>query len=344
MLEDRSKNLGIKNLGIVVIGRNEGDRLRQCLLSVLDSAPDIIYVDSGSTDNSVAMAKSLGVEVLELDLTVPFTAARARNEGLTKLLQLHPELTYVQFVDGDCEVVPGWLEQAYEVLTTNADWVVVCGRRRERYPGRSLYNFLCDLEWNTPVGEAKACGGDAMMRVAAWQEVNGFDPSLIAGEESELCLRLRRQGGKIVRLSGDMTLHDAQMTRFGQWWQRSVRSGYAYAAGAGLHGQAPERHRVKETKSIWLWGGIVPAIALATVGLSHGWSLVLLFAYPLLVYKIYRYLKTRYSSRHALIYALNCVLIKFPQIQGQIQFSLNKLLGRKQSILEYKAPSTVSSK
>lgn len=335
------KNL-LDNFGIVVIGRNEGDRLRRCLLSVVDSASDIIYVDSGSTDDSVAMAKSLGVEVLELDLTVPFTAARARNEGLTRLLQLNPDLTLVQFVDGDCEVVPGWLKQASEALTEHADGVVVCGRRRERFPKRSLYNFLCDLEWDTPVGEAKACGGDSMMQVAAWRQVQGFNPSLIAGEESELCLRLRRQGGKIFRLEGDMTLHDAQMTRFGQWWQRSVRSGYAYALGAELHGKAAERHRVKETKSIWLWGGIVPAVALATVGLSHGWSLVLLLAYPLLVYKIYRYLKTRYSSRNALIYALNCVLIKFPQIQGQIQFHLNKLLGRKQSILEYKTPSTAS--
>ncbi|MEL7077544.1 MAG: glycosyltransferase [Cyanobacteria bacterium J06629_2] len=326
----------LENLGIVIIGRNEGDRLRQCLRSVVNSTPDIIYVDSGSTDDSVALAQFWGIEVLELDLTLPFTAARGRNEGLSRLLQLNPDLTLVQFVDGDCEVVPGWLERAYTALVEHQDWVVVCGRRRERYPERSLYNLICDLEWNTPVGEAKACGGDSMMRIAAWQQVQGFNSSLIAGEESELCLRLRRQGGKIMRLEQDMTLHDAQITRFSQWWQRSVRSGHAYAEGAWLYGQAPERHRLKETKSILLWGGIVPAIALGSVWLSHGWSLGLFLGYPLMIYKVYRYLKTRYSSRNALIYAINCILIKFPQTQGQIQFYLNKIRGKQQTLVEYK--------
>lgn len=326
----------LKNLGIVIIGRNEGDRLKRCLLSVVNLVNQIIYVDSGSTDNSVATAVALGIEVLELDLTIPFTAARARNEGLQQLLKLNPDLAFVQFVDGDCEVIPGWLEQAYQGLLEHPDWVVVCGRRRERYPQKSLYNLLCDLEWNTPVGETKACGGDAMMRVEAWQQVQGFNPSLIAGEESELCLRLRRQGGKIIRLEGEMTLHDAQMTRFSQWWQRSVRSGHAYAEGAWLYGQAPEHHRVKETKSILLWGAIIPAIALSLLWLSKGWSLLLFLGYPAMIYKVYRYFQTRYQPRDALLYAINCILIKFPQAQGQIQFYFSKLLGKQRTLVEYK--------
>lgn len=325
-----------ENLGIVVIGRNEGDRLNRCLLSLVSLIDDIVYVDSGSTDQSVSLAKSLGVEVLELNLAIPFTAARARNEGLIQLLQLNPKLTLVQFVDGDCEVVPGWLEQATQALSEHPDWGVVCGRRRERYPQQSLYNLLCDLEWNTPIGEAKACGGDAMMRIEAWRQVQGFNPSLIAGEESEFCLRLRREGWKIQRLEGEMTLHDAQITRFGQWWQRSLRSGHAYAEGAWLYGKVPERHRVKETKSILLWGALVPAIALGSLWLSHGWSLLLFLGYPLMTYKVYRYFKTRFTPRHSRLYAINCILIKFPQAQGQIQFYLNKLLGKQRTLVEYK--------
>ena len=325
----------MNNLGIVVIGRNEGDRLRQCLLSV-GEVNNVVYVDSGSTDNSVSMAKSLGVRVVELDLSIPFTAARARNEGLAYLLKNAPEVKFVQFVDGDCEILPGWLEKAKTEISNNSELAVICGRRRERFPNRSIYNLLCDIEWNTPVGEAKACGGDAMMRVEAFEQVNGFNPTAIAGEESELCLRLRRKGWKILRLDAEMTLHDAQITHFSQWWRRSLRSGHAYAEGAWLHGNSPDRHRIKETKSILLWGLIIPLIILGSLLPSHGWSLILLLGYPLITYKTYRYLQTKFSRKNALLYAINCILVKFPQAQGQIQFYISKLLGRQKTIIEYK--------
>ena len=326
----------MNNLGIVVIGRNEGDRLRQCLLSVGEEVNNVVYVDSGSTDDSVIMAKSLGVRVVELDLSIPFTAARARNEGFANLLKIDPEVEFVQFVDGDCKIVPGWLEKAEAEISSNAKLAVVCGRRRERFPHRSVYNLLCDIEWNTPVGEAKACGGDAMMRVEAFKQVRGFNSTLIAGEESELCLRLRHQGWKILRLDAEMTLHDAQITRFGQWWRRSLRSGHAYAEGAWLHGNSSERHRIKETKSILLWGLIIPLVILGTLLPSHGWSLILLLGYPIMVYKIYRYLRSTLETKDALLYAINCVAIKFPQAQGLIQFYLNMLLGRQRTLVEYK--------
>ena len=327
----------MKKVGVVIIGRNEGQRLHQCLLSVINQTDAVVYVDSGSTDDSVAMAKSMAVEVLELDLSIPFTAARARNEGFAYLLTINPQIEFVQFVDGDCEVAVGWLEKAYETISEQPDIAVVCGRRREKFPEQSVYNLLCDVEWDTPVGEAKECGGDSMMRVAAFQQVRGFNPSLIAGEEPELCLRLRRQGWKILRIDAEMTLHDAQITRFSQWWQRSLRSGYAYAGGFWLHGNSPERYCFKESKSIWFWGLIIPSIVLGLFWLTKGWILLVLWAYPLIVGKIYRYFKARgLEPKKALLYAISCMLMKFPQLQGQIQFYLNRMLGQKKSIVEYK--------
>lgn len=328
----------MNKIGLVAIGRNEGDRLSQCLESVISKVSLVVYVDSGSTDNSVEMARSLGAEVVELDLSIPFTAARARNAGFEQLLNLDPETKYVQFVDGDCEVVPGWLEKAAAELDTRPDVAVVCGRRRERFPETSIYNKMCDIEWDRPTGETKSCGGDSMMRVEAFQQVGGFNPSLIAGEEPELCVRLRQKNWKIFRLDAEMTLHDAQMTEFGQWWQRTLRSGHAYAEGAWLHGKPPERHWVKDSRSIWFWGLILPILALGSAWPSHGISLFLLGGYPVLTYRVYRYYQQTQGlpSSDAALYAVFCILGKFPQAQGQIQFHFNRLLGRKRNLVEYK--------
>ncbi|MBC7172600.1 MAG: glycosyltransferase family 2 protein, partial [Polyangiaceae bacterium] len=195
------------DVGCVVIGRNEGPRLDRCLRSLLDHTAHVIYVDSGSTDGSVALAERLGADVVELDLSRPFTAARARNAGFDALRERWTEVAFVQFVDGDCEVVRGWLDAARKRLEERPELAVVCGRRRERHPEASIYNRLCDMEWDTPVGDALACGGDAMMRVEAFEKAGGFNPDVIAGEEPELCLRLRMLGYRIERIAHDMTLH-----------------------------------------------------------------------------------------------------------------------------------------
>lgn len=328
----------MNSTGVVVIGRNEGNRLKQCLLSVLKKVKTVVYVDSGSTDGSVELASSLGASVVKLDLSIPFTAARARNAGFEYLLQIEPHVEFVQFVDGDCLVVDGWLEKAAEILNTKPKCLVVCGRRREQFPANSIYNRLCNIEWDTPLGEARACGGDAMMRVSVVKQVGGFNPTLIAGEEPELCVRLRQTGGKILRIDAEMTLHDAQIMHFRQWWKRSVRNGHAYAEGAWLHGQPPEKHWVKESRRIWFWGLILPFLAVASLWLTGMISIILLFAaYAILFFRVYKYAKTReISDSDALVYGLFCILDKFPQLIGQIQFHLSRLLRIKSTIVEYK--------
>lgn len=201
----------LKQIGIVVIGRNEGERLRKSLNSVVGKTACLVYVDSGSTDDSISLAQGLGVEVIELDRSIPFTAARAYNTGVEHLLKLKPDLKFVQFLDGDAILSEDWLKIAYTELANNPKLAVVCGRRREEFPEKTLYNFLSELEWITPIGEVKECGPEAMMRISSFLEVGGFNADLIAGEEPELCYRLRQQGGKIVRLDADTSLHDVQM-------------------------------------------------------------------------------------------------------------------------------------
>ncbi|MBM4105178.1 MAG: glycosyltransferase, partial [Phycisphaerae bacterium] len=230
-------------LGAVVIGRNEGARLETCLRSLLREVPatSIVYVDSASSDGSVALATSLGVIVHPVDPSRPMSAARSRNEGFERLLGVHPEIELVQFVDGDCEVLPGWLARGAAMLRGAEDLAAVCGRTVERHREATIYNRLCDIEFDAPPGAAKATGGIFMIRASAFRAVGGMRVEVVAGEEPEMGLRLRAAGWRLERLGERMVLHDSAMTRFRQWWRRSVRSGVAYAIGKHLHGRGPER-------------------------------------------------------------------------------------------------------
>ncbi len=330
----------VDRVGFVVIGRNEGARLHRCLES-LSRFRNIVYVDSNSSDDSVEWARKSGVHVVELDMSLPFSAARARNAGIRRLKTLSPPPEYIQFLDGDCELMEHWVDSAITMLDCDRRLAVVAGRRRERFPDQSLYNRLCDIEWNTPVGEAKACGGDAMIRLNVLDEVGGYNPEVIAGEEPEMCVRIRALGWSIRRIDVDMTLHDAAMLRFGQWWRRMQRSGHAYAHGVSMHGKPPENHWVREQRSILFWAAIVPSVvalsALAVAGLSS----FLLTAYLVVLYRSFRSYRARgFCPKDSCMAAGFNLLAKFPQLLGVIKFYVNNALSRRTTLIEYKGAPT----
>ncbi len=257
-------------VGFVVIGRNEGARLRQCLESVLRQSPRVIYADSASTDGSVALARDLGVKTVVLDDSAPLTAARGRNAGYRALREHFPKCEFVQFLDGDCILAPQWVEHAVEFLRSNPRAAVACGRRFEANPDASAYNRLCDEEWNTPVGRAEAGGGDALVRVSAVEQVGGFRSELKAGEEPEMMARMRHAGWEIWRLDLPMTEHDARIVRFGQWWRRALRGGYGYAQVWTTTGSLPRRLYGRQLRSALIWTGGVPlAVCLASLTLEE---------------------------------------------------------------------------
>ncbi len=327
------------SIGIVAIGRNEGERLQRCLASV--AGYPMVYVDSGSTDNSVGFAQSVGAHCVVLDMSTPFTAARARNMGFRALLERNPDLEYVMFVDGDCEIRRDWIPKALQVLAREDTVAAVCGRRRERFPEASVFNLLCDIEWDTPVGTARACGGDAVYRVQVLQDVGGFDGGFIAGEEPELCFRIRQAGYSIQRLDAEMTLHDADMTRAAQWWKRTKRSGYAYYLSANKHGHlAPEHYNRKEVKSITIWGGGFFAALILSVMMVSLWPLLLyIFACVAQVFRValkQKRIIDTFGRNAAFIYALSVVAGKIPQFVGVSQGYLRNLRGQQHTLVEYK--------
>lgn len=297
-------------VGGVVIGRNEGPRLGLCLESVKRELKCIVYVDSGSVDGSADVARRLHVPVVELDPREPFTAGRARNAGIAELLRRYPDLEYAQFVDGDCDLDGGWIAAGVQFLRANAGVAVVCGRLRERHPEASVFNRLCDLEWDTPAGDTLACGGNALYRIGAFDEAGRFSPTMIAGEEPDLCFRLRRRGWRVVRLEELMATHDAAMFHARQWWQRAKRSGYADMEASVRRGRF-ERHVHRRVWSNLLWT------------LPMAWPF-----WPLLW--------TRCALKRGPLFATHIVLGKIPHTVGQLEFWLRAINRRKIALIEHK--------
>lgn len=331
--------------GVVIIGRNEGERLKRSLLSVEATKVPFIYVDSGSTDGSQKLAQELGAELLELDLSTPFTAARARMAGLHCLLKQNTQLDTVQFLDGDCELNPNWLASAHATLAADQECAIVCGVLQERAPEQSVYNRLCQLEWRRPTGHISSCGGIFLARTEAMIQSGGFDTTLIAGEEPELCVRLRAQSWNIQAIAAPMAKHDAAMTSFGQWWKRSIRAGLGYAQGYAMHGHRPERFRRREVRSIVFYGLAAPALAVATAWHTLGLSLAIM---TLIYLRLYRRVRDGRIANgdfpsDAAVYSRFVVLGKFAQAIGVLRFHTNRLLSRRQQLIEYKSPAGARS-
>lgn len=329
------KNL-CDEVGVVVIGRNEGLRLQKCITSILNQNYNLVYVDSGSSDSSAEYVESLGVDVLRLDTNTPFSAARARNEGFHLLNNKINGLKYIQFIDGDCECCEGWLSYASTCLKNNTSYALVSGRRKEKFPEKSIYNLLCDIEWNTPIGEAKACGGDFMIRKTAFVQVGGFNNNVVSGEEPEMCYRLRNNNWSIFRLDHPMTMHDAAITHFSQWWKRCLRAGHAYAQGLWLHLYDGKGYCVKESARIWFWAFIFPSSVSILTILVNPLFTFLFTAYPIQFARIaLRSYLVYKKMKFSLIYSFFVIIGKWPEFVGQLLFYKKKLLKRKHTIIEY---------
>jgi GT2 family glycosyltransferase len=310
-------------LGVVVIGRNEAPRLAACLRSVAAADRTVVYVDSESRDESVSIARALGVEVVQLAGPRPLTAARSRNIGFARLCELAPDVGAVQFVDGDCELFEGWIDAAADSLASDATVGAVCGRLRERRPDATPYNRICAIDWRMQrAGDGAYCGIVAVRR-DAFTAVSGFTEELIAGEDPDFAFRLTQRGLRTIRLDRDMAWHDADLASFTAWWRRTVRTGHSDAELAWRHRAAPGRDRQREVVSTLFWGAGLPvATAAAALALAPAW-LALLAAYPLLWLRILvREGAAAGGGGDAYLYATACVVGKFAQALGVLRFAL----------------------
>ena len=330
----------IPALSIVIIGRNEGERLTRCLQSVgLTLGPagraELIYVDSDSTDKSAEAAGNFGAQVIVLHGGIQ-TAARARNAGWQRA-----SATYILFLDGDTILNPHFVQTALNVLESDQGIAAVWGHRRELYPERTIYNRVLDLDWIYPAGNTDFCGGDVLMRRSVLVEVEGYDPGLPAGEEPELCRRLRARGYRIVHIDAPMTRHDLNMTRFSQYWRRAMRAGYAYAEVSNrFRGSADpmwlqESRRNVRSGSFWIAWLVVSFVLLA-----FGSFWILPWFAPLIALPLRSAWKARSRAPGQkgllLLYGIHSQLQQVPILVGQLRYFLDRHSGKQKTRIQYK--------
>ena len=318
--------------GVVLIGRNEGERLRLSLESALKLTNRVVYADSASTDGSVGLARSLGAVVVELDRSKPLNAARGRNAGFETLRQHFPDCRYVLFMDGDCRLVEDFPAKAIAFLSTHEKAAVACGRRFEAFPDASFYNRMAEEEWNTPVGQADACGGDSMIRVDALHEIAGFDPELMASEEPEMAARLRARGWQIWRIDAEMSEHDAAIHHFSQWWRRTLRSGYGYAQAWRRTRNLPQPINGRILASAFFWVIVMPA-AIILLALLLGRPAALLLIPLAYAVQILRIAIRRGLTGYGLRASAMLMVAKFAEVAGATRFFLERRRGHS---IEYK--------
>jgi glycosyltransferase involved in cell wall biosynthesis len=327
-------------LSVVIIGRNEGERLVACIQSVkkIPLPPEkleIIYVDSASTDDSPTQAAALGATVLRVQPERP-AAAIGRNAGWRAA-----HAPYILFLDGDTLLHPDFYSTAQKEFT-DSSVAVVWGHRRERYPERSLYQRVLDLDWVYPAGLSEFCGGDALMQRHVLEEIGGYDPHLIAGEEPEMCQRMRHCGYKILHIDAPMTLHDLAITRWGQYWRRAVRAGYAYAEISQRFKQTAHPLWSRDAKKNLIHAAILMGVALFGVISSLALGSILPSILSLLFYSalvIRSAWKVRWKSQvwmTLLLYGIHSHLQQIPIAMGQLSYYYNQLRGTKRQLIEYK--------
>ncbi|MDM8539818.1 glycosyltransferase [Desulfococcaceae bacterium HSG9] len=319
----------------VIIGINSEHTLADCINSLKaadypQAKINIIYVDGGSTDNSIAVAKSFAdVQTIALNPEYP-TPGIGRNAGWRA-----GDAPLVHFFDSDVIVAETWLKSAVKEIKTGIG--AVSGRLQERFPDVSAYNWIAEQEWNYPAGEAQAFGGIAMLRRELLEQTGGYDEILVGGEDPELAVRARLSGWKILHVTDLMAYHDIAMTRLSQYWKRTFRTGYAYAAVTARHWKNDRGFWIHELFRITIRGGCFIFAIPLSIGLSviSLWFFLLPLASALLLFfpRLFRvayFMQDKSMNlKQARLYAWHCSLIVIPEFCGALRYFIGTALFRK---------------
>jgi glycosyltransferase involved in cell wall biosynthesis len=181
------------SVAVIIPVKNDAKRLIVCLNSLPWSAiSQVVVVDNGSTDESLAVAQSAGCLTACLDSAL---VGALRNHGVSLT-----QADVIAFVDSDHEVSHDWIQKGCEGL---ADSSVVgvgayCLPPRTSTWVQSAW-AIHRLRGESPREVDWLGAGNLFVRRADFLKVDGFREDLVASEDVDLCHRLKETlGGKII--------------------------------------------------------------------------------------------------------------------------------------------------
>ncbi len=190
---------------VIVIARNEEASIADCMQSVLDAfsghSYELIFVDSASEDKTVEIVRQFPTKIIHLPNSLPKRPSVAREAG-----RLQAKGKWILFLDGDCTLIPTWLQPAIEAMQKNKSLAGIAGEREEittdsmglqKSHHHSLYRQK----------SASSLGGCAAYKHDVLKEVGGFNPFLYSSEEAEFGARIRKAGYTLRFLPVLMTRH-----------------------------------------------------------------------------------------------------------------------------------------
>lgn len=222
MTSDRAAS---RVVSVIIIARNEASRIGACIASVLTATerrfPDaqVVVVDSNSQDATATIAATYPVQVFRYR-AARTTAAAGRWIGFRQV-----DARYALFLDGDCELVKGWLEIAVDTMEATPTAGVICGARQDAHVttrGVELQNVGCRL------------GGVALYRSTALAQAGSFNPHVIAGEEQELAARIHQCGFSALTTTELMSVHHTKPKASAADLWRRFRTGMQSGPGQVL--------------------------------------------------------------------------------------------------------------
>jgi glycosyltransferase involved in cell wall biosynthesis len=267
-------------LSFVIPARNEARFIAQTIDSIRRLAPaghEIVLVDNGSTDDTVAIARSLGATILHGDGSI----GALRNLGAT-----HAHGEVLVFLDADVTLTPAWQAQLERALAPLlAGEPVVTGSHvlptdapnlLERY----WFRALASDPRSTHVGSAHL-----IVAAAVFARIGGFDPALTTGEDYEFCTRAKAKGCTVVNDPTLPAIHHGFPSRLVPFMRREAWHGLgdlsSWAAFAGS--------RVVQATLVFLALHLLLAVALAAGMRPGAWLALAALAGLLLLSSFAKY-------------------------------------------------------
>lgn len=315
-----NKTQNLPFVSVVVIGRNEEKHLEACFRSIFNmnyphNKLEIIYVDTDSRDKSVDIAKQFNVKIAEEQSDFP-SPGLARNRGIREA-----QYEIIHFIDGDMTVDRNYLKNAIPTLQKN-NIACVIGDISERYSDRSFLAKVLNYPWRKRkkgIVDAPGAGGTFLKSIL--QEIGGYNPLILKGQETELGFRIRQKGYQIYKIENKMGTHDYGINNIHSLMKHSYTMGKSYGKILTLPPQQSYFDFINHARNLLIQGIILFTVILCLL-LTKKVLFVLLIPVVLSLYVTIRHMKEYYSHRdwYAPIYYIIMHLSKPIVLYGLLEY------------------------